>query len=65
MEQYVVRTSLARTPSRPYVEEIIQMRSRVQAAGSSVFSLAVLNEFEKTGAIPTTMIFIGGSWEHA
>ena len=35
------------------------MRSRVQAAGSSVFSLAVLNEFEKTGAIPTTMISQG------
>jgi hypothetical protein len=61
-EQYVVRTSLTNTPSRPFVEEIVQLRARVQAAGTSVFTLAILQEWQTEGSLPSTMIsqgFIG------
>ena len=59
MEEYVVRTSLTSTPSRQYVEEIVQLRSRVQASGTSVYTLAVLREWETNGSIPHTMVTQG------
>jgi hypothetical protein len=60
-EQYVVRTSLTNTPSRPFVEEIVQLRARVQAAGTSVFTLAILQEWQTEGSLPSTMISQGFS----
>lgn len=64
LEEFCVKSMLHVTKSevREMIEEIVQIRSRVESQGNTVFTLSILRQFEATGSLHAKMCsqsFIG------